>query len=251
MNLAPDINRVRDEYQRRLLHPTTHGATLPIPLLQQVNQYLTPIAGKMLRPRLTLLSAASQGESQPFSHLTLLKATAVEMLHNASLLHDDIIDNSPTRRGRPSVAHQWNTAIALLVGDHHLAQLMHLLDDIDDRHATRLVNATVQAMTESELMQQENLLGTAPLTPERYRATIEGKTARLFATACALGNPALEDFGLHFGLLFQLRDDLDDNEASPWTLDMAQQEHQHCLDILQRTLPPDNPARQEFVDLLQ
>ncbi len=233
------LAQVRDEYLRRMTQG--HGR-----LLQQVEHYTVAHTGKMLRPRLTLLAAATLGSDVLHSRRTLLLAVAVEMLHNASLLHDDVIDRSLTRRGTPSVNARWNNGIAVLVGDYHLAHLMQLLDEVADADASRLINQTVIAMVEAELLQQEvergkikdekgeNKPASANFqhsafnfqlpTKETYLAVIDGKTARLFATAAALGNPAYQHFGLHYGRLFQLRDDLADNEATPWTEQLIEQE---------------------------
>lgn len=227
MNIEARLDEVRHEYLRRMT--MGHGD-----LLRQVEIYATAHQGKMLRPRLTLLASATLGKEQLASRRTLLLATAVEMLHNASLLHDDVIDRADQRRGQPSVNARWNSRVAILVGDYHLAQLMRLLDEVDDPDAARRINDTVLAMVESELLQQEILAGRT-ITRDDYLRIIDGKTARLFATACALGNPQYELFGLHYGRLFQLRDDLADHEATPFTNDLIIEEQQY-LDTMQETL---------------
>lgn len=218
MNLEPELEQVRQEYIRRM----TQGNN---PLLRKIEEYVTSRSGKMLRPRLTLLAAATLGDEQLHSRRTILLATAVEMLHNASLIHDDVIDRADTRRGLPSVNAKWGNATAVLVGDWLLAQIMHLLDEVDDRNATRLINRTVLEMVEAELLQLHS--ATQSLSHiDTYIKIIDGKTARLFATACALGNPLYEDFGLHYGRLFQLRDDIADGEAPSFANDLIEQETQ-------------------------
>ena len=193
-------------------------------LLQQVEGYVTQRLGKMLRPRLTLLAADTLGQAD--SRRTLLLATAVEMLHNASLLHDDVIDHSDTRRGRPSVNARWSIPVAVLVGDFLLAQVMHILHELNEPDTTQRIYQTVEAMVEAELLQQEVKSTSYPLPPTSYLKIIDGKTARLFATACALGNPEYEAFGLHYGRLFQLHDDIADGEASPFASDLIRQEEE-------------------------
>lgn len=215
MNLEANIAQVRDEYLRRI----TRGEGT---LLREVERYAAARSGKMLRPRMLLAAAATLGDEALNSRRTLLLAVAVEMLHNASLLHDDVIDNDLQRRGQPSVNARFGNATAVLVGDYLLAQIMNLLDEVDDREATRRINQTVIAMTEAELLAQE--LNTKHLTLNTYTKIIDGKTARLFATAAALGNPDYEEYGLHYGRLFQLRDDLADGEATPFTGDLIRQE---------------------------
>lgn len=213
MNLEANIAQVRDEYLRRI----TRGEGT---LLREVERYAAARSGKMLRPRMLLAAAATLGDEALNSRRTLLLAVAVEMLHNASLLHDDVIDNDLQRRGQPSVNARFGNATAVLVGDYLLAQIMNLLDEVDDRDATRRINQTVIAMTEAELLAQEVSICDA----DRYLNIIDGKTARLFATAAALGNPDYEEYGLHYGRLFQLRDDLADGEATPFTADLIRQE---------------------------
>ena len=216
MNLEPELEQVRREYLRRM----TQGNSS---LLRSVEDYVTSRSGKMLRPRLLLTAAATRGDEALHSRRTLLLATAVEMLHNASLVHDDIIDCADSRRGQPSVNARWGNATAVLVGDWLLAQIMRLLDEVDDRNATRLVNDTVIDMVQSELIQLEC---PSPIDTVTYLRIIDGKTARLFATACALGNPLYEDFGLHYGRLFQLRDDIADGEAPDFAQELIDKETQ-------------------------
>lgn len=215
MNLEDRLKEVHDEYLRRM---TQGNGTL----LQTVEQHLTASVGKMLRPRMLLSAAATRGEEQLHSRRTLLLAVCVEMIHNASLLHDDVVDHAATRRGRPSVNAQWNNEVAVLVGDYLLSQVMQLLDEIGDKDISRKVNQTVMSMVEAELLQQE--LQNTPCTLSDYLKIIDGKTANLFALAAELGNPFYRDYGLHYGRLFQLRDDIADGEDTPWTQELLHQE---------------------------
>jgi len=222
MNLEDSLQQVRAEFMDRMRRGSGH-------LLLEVETFVTSRTGKMLRPRFTLLAADTLGQAS--SRRTILLATAVEMLHNASLLHDDIIDRADTRRGQPSVNARWGNATAVLVGDYLLAQVMHLLDEADDRVATRLVNRTVIEMVESELLQQKALKQSSDQVIKQYLAIIDGKTARLFATACAIGNPLYEDFGLHYGRLFQMRDDIADGEAPDFVNQLIEQETQELNNL--------------------
>jgi geranylgeranyl pyrophosphate synthase len=209
------IDEVRNEYLRRLSGGNGD-------LLRQVEHYVTAHEGKMLRPRMLLAAAATLGEEHFHSRRTLLLATAVEMLHNASLLHDDVIDHDDTRRGQPSVNARWSIPVAVLVGDYFLAQVMRILEEVNEQGVSQRMYETVEAMVESELLQQE--VTASPRHSDTYLKIIDGKTARLFATAAALGNPACEEYGLHFGRLFQLRDDIADGEANEYTADLIAQE---------------------------
>ena len=227
------LSQVREEYLRRL----TGGEG---DLLRQVEHYVTARGGKMLRPRMLLAAAATLGDEHLHSRRTLLLATAVEMIHNASLLHDDVIDHDDTRRGQPSVNARWSNPVAVLVGDYFLAQVMRILHEVNDPDATRRIIETVEAMVESELLAQEvteSLSSQVSVSlshsvtqslshSETYLKIIDGKTARLFAAAAALGNPAYEDYGLHYGRLFQLRDDVADGEANEHTATLIAQEEE-------------------------
>lgn len=209
------LSRVVDEYRNRL----GQGS---VELLRQVDGQLAVSIGKMLRPRLVLLSAAILDEKLISDRRTILLATAAEMLHNASLLHDDVIDGSSERRGRPSVNSRWDNRTAILTGDYHLAQVMQIMDEVGDRNATQKLIETVIAMTSAELLQIETRDNAS--NSDIYSRITCGKTARLMATCCAFGNPGLEQFGLHYGMAFQLRDDIDDSEATPFTAQMLENE---------------------------
>ncbi|MCR4659310.1 MAG: polyprenyl synthetase family protein [Bacteroidales bacterium] len=224
--IAQALNMVVSEYNRRI----TRGANTT---LQQVGNHLSALHGKLLRPSLVLLTAATANGGATATRRTLLLATAVEMLHNASLLHDDVIDNTFERRHQPSANAMWGNRAAILTGDYHLAQIMQIMDEVDDRDATRRLTDTVLAMTTAELLQLETS-DVSKADIETYRNITCGKTARLMATCCAFGNPAFEQFGLHYGMAFQLRDDLDDNEDTPHTATMLKEEVSLALTELDR-----------------
>ena len=231
--IEEQLGLVREEYLRRM----TGGDG---DLLRQVEAYSANRTGKMLRPRMLLAAYTHKdaaghrdaaGRVSTVPRRTLLLATAVEMLHNASLLHDDVIDRDLTRRGQPSVNAQWNNAVAVLVGDYHLVSIMQLLSEVGDQSVTDRFIATVKSMVEAELLQQD-YSATQPLSsPATYLKIIDGKTANLFALAAELGDPALRDYGLHYGRLFQLRDDLADGEATPFTQQLIEQEEKTLQEI--------------------
>ncbi|MBR1784983.1 MAG: polyprenyl synthetase family protein [Bacteroidales bacterium] len=223
MNIAQRLDEVRSEYLRRM----TSGRG---DLLRSVEAYAVQRMGKMLRPRMVLEAAATLGDAHAMERWVLLLAVCVEMLHNTSLLHDDVIDHAGERRGTPSVNVRWNSSVAVLVGDYHLAQIMALLDEVDRPDAARMVNRTVMDMVEAELLQQEHLAGRA-MSEADYLDVIDGKTASLFATAAALGNPAFRDFGLCYGRLFQLYDDLRDGEAPAFATALIDSERQRMRQL--------------------
>lgn len=240
--IQKQLDAVRQEYLKRM----TSGN---VPLLRQVEEYITRHNGKMLRPTLTLLSAQTLGNENLLSRRTLLLATAVEILHNASLLHDDVVDCATQRRGQPSVNTKWNNAVAILVGDWHFAQLMQLLDEVNDPDASRIICRTVQSMSEAEILAQQ-LSANSELTISQYISIIDGKTAYLFSTACAIGNPQLQQLGLHYGRLFQIYDDIHDNEAPPFADQLLQQEQNALKQQLAVSSQQLGDSCQQFADII-
>lgn len=194
-----------------------------VSLLNTVNGYQAEHGGKQLRPLLLLLSAGASRSNDP--HLPQM-ATMVELLHNASLMHDDVVDGDNTRRGAPSIQHRWNIRVALLTGDYYLARMIQLLNEVGDPSVSQTVVATASAMAEGELLQQQLLLDGGSCDTGIYLRIIGRKTARLMQTSCELGanrgdNAAktnLSLFGHAYGMAFQLRDDIDDHgkEQLPW-----------------------------------
>lgn len=192
----------------------------PIPILNDVNSYNLKNGGKQIRPTLLLLSAAASGNIHP--HLSDL-AVAVELLHNASLMHDDVVDQDDERRGQPSIHKKWNSPVAILTGDYYLAQVMHLILSVENPAVCDLLTKTVTAMTEGELIQQAHL-NDAVADTDLYLDIIGRKTASLMSACCAIGAIAPEkehsntnhttdlfqSFGMHYGTAFQLRDDIND-----------------------------------------
>lgn len=231
-----------------------------VALVDAINSYHQEHGGKHLRPLLVLLSAGASGNTSP--HIARL-ATVVELLHNASLMHDDVVDGDDTRRGAPSVQRRWNIRVALLAGDYYLARMMQLLNEVNDGNIVQTVAATAATMAEGELLQQQLLLEGRGCDTETYLRIIDHKTARLMQTCCELGanrddKPVLEQlrqFGHSYGMAFQLRDDIDDRhrEQSPWIPDsdtLQQSLRSYCIqarDAL-RSLDP-TPQRNALIQL--
>lgn len=209
-----------------------------VSLLNSINSYQAEHSGKHLRPLLLLLSAGASNNDSP--HLARM-ATAVELLHNASLMHDDVVDNDDFRRGAASIQHRWNIRVALLTGDYYLARMIQVLNEVGDPAISKTVVATATAMAEGELLQQQLLLDGGSCDTDTYLRIIERKTARLMQTCCELGANRSDDtaldllrqFGHHYGMAFQLRDDIDDrnDERLPWIPNsdtLRQLLQQHC-----------------------
>lgn len=183
-----------------------------VSLIDDINKQVTQQKGKQLRPMLTMLSAgACLGE---ITERKIYLAVALEMLHNSSLIHDDVVDESAIRRGMPTTNSRWGNKIAVLFGDFYLSKVMYLLCQYATHEEMAIVNNTAIEMSEGELLQQQNSL-TTDLRRQSYFSTIYKKTASLLSTCCRVGQWSekgnavdLKDFGMHFGMAFQMRDDL-------------------------------------------
>lgn len=223
-------NTVKEEFEQ--VQKRYHDCLFcEIPLLNDVSEYILQRNGKMLRPTLLLLSAATNP-----GHLTteqkIQLATAVEILHNSTLLHDDVVDDDNYRRGRESVKHRFSNQIAVLVGDFYLAQCMSLIHDSDDKHAVSIISNVVAEMSKGELLQQQVLRGEEN-NDQIYLEIVYRKTASLMAACCQIGNDQLAEFGKHYGMAFQLRDDINDTESRPNTMKYLQEEKEKAYKSLE------------------
>lgn len=217
LNIQQLRHIIEDNYSKFLLE-YQRQSDIQIPRLSEVSQQQVQFPGKQLRPLLLLFSAEACGTTTQ-RHIQL--AVAVEMLHNATLMHDDVVDDDDVRRGQSSVRGRWGNATAVLCGDYYLAQVMNLLNQVDDHEATRILTQTVMTMCQGELIQLAQLERGTYTAENLYIDVIGKKTASLMAACCELGacglderqNPAqqwLHDFGYHYGLVYQIRDDLND-----------------------------------------
>lgn len=199
-----------------------------VPLVGEINSHVHTTNGKQLRPKLTMLTACCCGfpTDAPHNHPLFAIAAAIETLHASTLIHDDVVDNSDTRRGKPSVKSLWGNKVAVLVGDFYLAKVMQTLNSIDNKEITAIINDCVISMSEGELLQQQ-YCGTFNADSEIYMAIIERKTASFMAACCNAGATLSTNdlflrkqahlFGLNIGIAFQIRDDILDYMPSSVT----------------------------------
>ena len=191
-----------------------------VPFIRDANQYIFSGGGKRVRPALLLLCSRLL-EREGSADVTY--AAVVEVIHNATLIHDDIIDHAELRRGRPTVAKAWDNSRTVLLGDWLYTKSMQMaLEENNLEVVRRLCDATV-LMTEGELLALERL-GAVDLGVEEYFDIIDRKTSRLFAAACSIpalippyaetSDRALYAYGRNLGICFQLVDDLLDFTAS-------------------------------------
>lgn len=185
-------------------------------LLSNILDYIHTRRGKQLRPILVLLSAAI---CKGVTNKTILSAVALELLHTASLVHDDVVDSSPMRRGAKSIHEQWNNKIAVLVGDFILAKVIGLLAEIRNTPILSIVSDVGSALSSGELIQLHD--GESMwISEEQYIRVIQHKTAHLFAACSEAGaassgattrqQTAMRQYGMYLGLCFQLKDDVFD-----------------------------------------
>lgn len=187
-----------------------------VPLLDRIMHYIVKRKGKQLRPMFVLLCAKLGGEVNAQSYRA---ASLVELLHTATLVHDDIVDDSNERRGFFSINALWKNKIAVLVGDYLLSKGLLLSLGNGDFKILELLSTAVKQMSEGELLQMEKSRNLN-LSEETYFEIINGKTASLLASACAAGASTtfnetglieeLRSFGEKTGMAFQLKDDLFD-----------------------------------------
>jgi len=184
-----------------------------VAMIPEVANHLISSGGKRLRPMLTIAMAKLAGYSGD-GHIKL--AAAVEFMHTATLLHDDVVDESDLRRGKLAARMLWGNEASVLVGDFLLGQAFRMMVEVGSLHALDILSSAAAVIAEGEVMQ----LGTAKNTAtneDEYLAVVRGKTAELFAAACEVG-PALatkdkaeqaacRSFGMNLGIAFQLVDD--------------------------------------------
>jgi len=194
------------------------------PYVTDVFVHVTRFRGKRLRPMLLLLSAAANGGITE-DHKTL--AAVVEMIHTATLVHDDVLDEAATRRHVATVNARWNNETSVLFGDYLFTHAFHLASSLGSTHACRQIGHATNIVCEGELSQIRER-GNLDLDEQSYLRIIDAKTAELCALACRLGAEyadsdgsvveSFEQFGRSLGIAFQIADDLldilgDENET--------------------------------------
>lgn len=216
VSLDVELARVRRIFDAELASP--HDFILG--LTDHIQRY----RGKMLRPTLLLLSAQAVGELQD-DHYTL--AAVVEMVHIATLLHDDVLDESRLRRQQPTLHALHGNEAAILTGDYLFSHAYHLCSSLQNQEAARMISAVAYRLCEGELLQVAARKNWE-LSREQYFEIITGKTAELVSLSCRLGAMwadasqdqirRLAGYGLHCGLAFQIVDDVLDLVGNESTL---------------------------------
>jgi octaprenyl-diphosphate synthase len=185
-----------------------------VPLAEEVVRYISDLKGKRFRPMILFQSAALHGK---INDKTMSASLLVELLHTATLVHDDVVDNSALRRGSPTVNDLWDNKISVLVGDFLFSRTLTTLLDLEDQEALKIFSNTAELITEGELLQIERS-HDFEMNEKTYYDLIHKKTASLIAASCQLGvltvggrrkdQERLFRFGENLGMAFQIRDDL-------------------------------------------
>lgn len=205
--LAPDLKKV-DEI-------ILEFAVGKSPLIQEISNHLISSGGKRIRPILLILSAKLCGTKSGSDHQNL--AAAVELIHSATLLHDDVVDTSQIRRGKKTANAIWDNKSSILVGDYLFSIAFQLMVRGKNLRVLDLLAKASSIMADGEVMQLENSSDVA-LSQKKYFEIIFGKTAVLFSAACESGAllnnrpepeiSALREFGKNLGIIFQIIDDV-------------------------------------------
>ena len=206
--ILDDIKIFQDEFENAL--------ESEVRLINSISKYMIRNKGKNIRPILTILSARLCGEPT----LNSYKAAAMmELLHVATLIHDDVVDEATLRRGKPSVNRVWKNKLSVLMGDFILSKALINMIGLKDFEALEQISSTAEKLSAGEILQIEKSI-TRSMTEDVYFEMIGQKTASLIATSCELGaitttkreddRLATYSFGQNLGMAFQIKDDLFD-----------------------------------------
>lgn len=210
--LAEDWQRYQDGFRRAIVVDDN-------PMLEYVWEYVSARPGKQIRPMLVLLSA---GLCRGITDKTIDTAIAMELMHNASLVHDDVVDHSPTRRGQQAVHEEWTNKVAVLSGDYMLARVIDIAAKIRNHRILQIVANIGKDLSNGELLQLHHN-SSMWISREQYYHIIELKTGSLFAACTEAGaesaaatdkaRNAMRRFGMELGICFQIVDDILDYQG--------------------------------------
>lgn len=226
------------------------------PLLNKILRYVLKQKGKQIRPLFVLLSAKCHGE---INENTYRAAAFIELLHTATLIHDDVVDDSDKRRGLFSLNALWKNKIAVLVGDYLLSKGMILALENKDHQMLESISETVKSMSEGEIYQMEKAR-RMDITEEDYYDIIKRKTASLIASCCVLGALSvnadeiqverMKQFGTSVGIAFQIKDDIFDYQTNNKTgkpVGNDIQEHKMTLPLIHLLNISDRSERRAII----
>ncbi|MBT5547831.1 MAG: octaprenyl diphosphate synthase, partial [Gammaproteobacteria bacterium] len=192
-----------------------------VDLISQMSQYIINSGGKRIRPLLLLLCARATNYKGDYHHSM---AVVIELIHTATLLHDDVVDNSSTRRGHETANELWGNAPSVLVGDFLYSRAFEIMVEPNSMQIMKILSKATNQISEGEVLQLLNIKN-ANVSRSEYFEVIERKTACLFKAACQIAGilsesnkniiDGLGSFGMHLGNAFQIIDDTLDYESDP------------------------------------
>lgn len=246
--LAPEMVEVNNLIKNRM-------ASDAAPRIPEVTGHLIDAGGKRLRPLLTLASAEMCGNTSPY-HIHL--AATVEFIHTATLLHDDVVDESKQRRGRPTANLLWDNQSSVLVGDYLFSRSFQLMVETGNLRVLDILANASATIAEGEVLQL-TVAQNLSTTEDTYLKVIRGKTAALFEAACKVGGVisnanekiinALASYGDALGICFQITDDLLDYNGSEANLGKSIgddfRERKMSLPLI-KVLKKSNAAEKDF-----
>lgn len=222
----PDLANIRKPVNKEMAQFEAYfGRTLKseIPLLKIIVNYVFRRKGKQMRPLLVFLAARLNGE---IAEPTFIAATFIELLHTASIVHDDVVDDASERRGALSINALWNSKIAVLVGDYMLSKGLLISIEKNRFDMLEIVSEAVKSMSEGELLQLQKAR-KLNIREEDYFRIIKSKTAALLSACTACGARSvtndpdrirvMKELGENIGIAFQIRDDILDYEVKGLT----------------------------------
>lgn len=227
MNIEDVFTLIKGDMERvnRLIQSSLHSEVV---LINQISQYIINSGGKRLRPVLVLLSANAftynrAGQSAAADEHDVTLAAVIEFIHTATLLHDDVVDESELRRGKDTANELWGNAASVLVGDFLYSRAFEMMVGVGSMKVMEILSHSTNTIAEGEVLQLLNC-NDASTTEARYIEVIHFKTAKLFESASQLGaviagqdeaiEQAMATFGMHLGTAFQLIDDVLDYSAN-------------------------------------
>ena len=215
-NIVEEIKKPINEEMKLFEQKFYESMQSKVPLLDKVTRFIVTTKGKQMRPMFVFLTAKLIGN---VNEKTFRGASMIELIHTATLVHDDVVDESFKRRNFFSINALWKNKIAVLVGDYLLSKSVLLSTDHKDYDLLSVIARTIREMSEGELLQLEKAR-KLDITEEVYYEIIRQKTATLIAACCEIGvlsNSAdevlakkMQDFGTYTGIAFQIKDDLFD-----------------------------------------
>lgn len=220
MDLLESIQATMEKLEQELIQQLKSR----VPVAFEIGAHIMNSGGKRVRPQLTVISARIGGYTG-MGAITL--SGAIECIHTATLLHDDVVDSADTRRGRPSANTLWSNEMCVLAGDFILAKAFSALTSLNNLRILEIVSRTTERLSEGELFQMMNI-GNMNFTEADYLQVIADKTAVLMEAACRGGSilggldsiqeDALAQFGFNLGVAFQMTDDVIDYRSDKETM---------------------------------